>query len=669
MSYFNKILGGNIPLSVLESMGNNKKNYKLQQEFSHYQIREGMEDMSMTNDINDIIKTQYGSIVTKSLELNRDKVLEGLRTLVSNSLRVAIITNSDNLVKLPQASDSKQSKAILSAFTKTFSEQFLIEIKSLNLSYDLYNLHTKLVYLSGLTGESAKSIDDMSKKLALELELGKSFTVDTFIDIEETFSNMIRPSDISRCVDNLSFGCLFNEIFVNKLALSILKVWETILDSIMGSSKYDKLIVLYAFGVAFSDAIYSKKNSNPKLVENFGLNVANSTKMSDSTKIKDLKQIEKNIDQSKVMSGMTAMVSSAVTNAVNKNSADLLRSIAASNKISVGSASGGSFTLKGVKQVNTIEQETNANFVQQVTTKVINDIGSKLKENINMASKQASSDVKKLTSDEKSSSSIGGIIDSVANVAGKGIETLGKVLEISAGNSVEQDTSKDITQELKDTFNLNQSFKYEKNDEVKNALENILSTENLAKCAADTKAENSIDLGKISVTGDIVIGEVEQANVVKDVMNCAFNQTVMNDISNKILNDYDKMITQLIENVDEKLDEQTKTAVQGDIYAAGVAGSALLQSAGEAVSTAAKGAGEGLSTAAQGAGKGIESAGQGVSTAAKGIGEGIGSVMSGLMGPLIAGGAVLVILIIGYVIFKSMGGIKKSDVDIGGDDE
>jgi hypothetical protein len=37
------------------------------------------------------------------------------------------------------------------------------------------------------------------------------------------------------------------------------------------------------------------------------------------------------------------------------------------------------------------------------------------------------------------------------------------------------------------------------------------------------------------------------------------------------------------------------------------------------------------------------------------------------MGPLIAGGAVLVILIIGYVLFKSMGGIKKSD--LGGDDE
>lgn len=666
MSYFNKILGGNIPLSVLESIGNNKKNYKLKQDFSHYQIREGMEDVAMSNDINDIMKTQYGSIVTKSLELNRDKVLEGLRVIVTNCLKVAVGTNTNELLKLSKSVDIKQSEQIVLAFTKTFSEQFLIEVKSLSLSYDLYNLHTRLVHLSGLTGESAKSIDNMSKQVGLELELGKDFKVDTFIDIQETFASMLIPSIISNCANNLTYDCLFNEIFIGKMALSILSVWETILDSIMGSSKYDKLIVLYAFGVSFSDAIYNMRNKKPKIVEGL-IDAGNSTKISDSTKIKDLKTIEKNIDQSKVMKGMTAMVSSAVTNAVSKNSADLLRSIAASNRISVGSASGTSFTLSKIKQTNTVEQETNANFVQQVTNKVINDIGSKLSESIDMASKQASSDTKKLTSDEKSSTSIGGMLDSVANLAGKGLDTLGKVLSVSAGNSVEQNTTKDITQEMKDTFNLDQSFKYEKNDDIKNALENILSTENLAKCAADTKAENAIDLSSISVSGPIVISELDQTNVVKDVMNCAFNQTVMNDISNKIMNDYNKLITQMIENVDTKLDEQTKSNVQGDIYAAGVAGAAVLQSAGEAVSTGSQGIGKGIESAGAGISAAAEGVGTGVSTAAKGVGEGIGSAMSGLVMPLIAGGAILVILIIGYVLFKSMGGVKKSE--IGGDDD
>lgn len=674
MSYFNNILGGNIPASVVESMSRNKKNYRLKQDFSYYQIREGMEDLSMANDINDIMKTQYGSLINKSVELNRDKVLEGLTTLIANSLRVAVDTHVNELPKIANSVDLKQYNSIIVNFRKTFSEQFLADIKKLNITYDLYNLHVKLVHLAGITGESAKSIDNMSKQLALDLELGKNFKVETFIDINETFTGILTPSNIRSCGRRVNFACLFNEIFIYKLALVILGVWETILGNVMNEIKYDKLISLYAFGVAFSDAVYTLRNSKVRIIEGL-LDAGNSTKMSDSTKIKDLKTIEKNIDQSKVIKGMTALVSSAVTNAVSKNSADLLRSIAASNKISVGKASGTSFTLTKIKQTNTVEQETNANFVQQVTNKVINDIGVKLQENIDAAAKQAASDTKKLTSDEKAGTSIGGIIDSVANVAGKGLDTLGKVLQVSAGNSVDQSTTKDITQEMKDSFKLDQSFKYDKNDDVKNSLENILSTENLAKCAADTKAENAIDLSSIDVSGPIVISELDQTNVVKDVMNCAFNQTVMNDISNKILNDYNKLIKQMVENVDTKLDEQTKTNVQGDIYAAGVAGAAVVQAAGEAVSTGSQGIGKGIESA----GKGIESAGAGISTAAKGVGEGVGtaakgvgegieSAMTGLMMPLIAGGAVLVILIIGYVLWKSMGGIKKSEI-AGDDDE
>lgn len=651
MSYFNKILGGNIPIGVIESIGGYKKNYKLKKEFSYYQLREGMEDGVVPSDIEYLMKSEYESIITKSLELNRDKVLEGLRTLVTNSLKVAIDSNINELLKFVQSQDSKQLTAVISSIKKTFSEQFLIGIKSLNVSYDLFNLHIKLVHLSGLTGESLQSIEQMSKQLGLELELTNSFSVYSFVNIEQIFMNTLTPSQINRCSNNLQSDCMFNDLLINKLALDILNVWETILEDIMSTSKYEKLISLYTFSVAFSDSLYGLKSSKHKTIETF-LEAGNSTKLSDSTTIKDLKTIEKNIDQSKVMKGMTAMLSSAITNAVNKNSADLLRSIAASNKISIGSATGTSFTFTGIKQTNTIEQETNANFVQQVTTKIINDIGSKLKENIDMASKQAVSDTKKLTSDEKLSTSYGDVINSIANLAGKGMEELGNILSISAGNSVDQSTSRDITQELKDTFKLDQSFKLEKNDDVKSSLENILSTENLSKCAADTKADNTIDLGKISINGPIVISELEQTNVVKDVMNCAFNQTVMNDISNKIINDYDKTIKQMVENVDTKLDEQTKTSVQGDIYAAGVAGAAILQSAGEAVENV----GTGVSTAAQGVGSGV-------STAAKGVGEGIGSAMTGLVLPLIVGGVILVLLIIGFVIFKKMSGKSDSDDD------
>lgn len=686
MSYLNKILGGNIPLGVIESIGGYQNTYNLKQNYGHYQIMENMENIEesvLPTNFNNVFNSQYGSIVTKSLELNRDKVLTGLRTLLTNSLEIAVENNRNELSKLAGSEDSTQIKAIIYGLNKTFSEHFLTSIEKLPINYNLFDLHVKLVHLSGLSGASNKNIEDMGKKLALELELSNSFKVESFIDISQTLV-VVLNSSIYEC-NTLRSECLFNDEFINKLSLVVLGVWEAILSDIMDNSKYEKIVSIYAFCVDFADALYESRKHKNKLYENQNklyehlLDVANTTKISDSTTMKDLKTIEKNIDQSKVIKGMTAMLSSAVTNAVSKNSADLLRSIAASNKIAVSGATGSSFTLSNIKQQNTIQQETNANFVQQVTNKVMNDIGNKLAENIDMASKQATSDTKKLTTDEKASTSLGGMLDSVANLAGKGIDALAKTLSVTAGNSTENSTSRDITQELKDTFNLNQSFKYEKSDDVKNQLQTILSTENLAKCAADTKAENSIDLGKISVTGPIVISEISQINVVNDVMNCAFNQTIMNEVATKIVNDYDKTIKQLLENVNTTLDEQTKTQVQGDIYAAGVAGAAVLQSAGEAVSTASKGMGEGvstaskgmgegLSTAAQGAGKGLKDAGEGAATAAKGIGEGIGSVMSGIMMPLLAAGGVLVLLIILYVLFKTVTA-KAPEESAGGEEE
>ena len=735
MSYFNKILGGKIPLNIVQLMNKNEKKYKLSQDFSYYKIKEGDDDILMLKDINGIMQTKYGSIINKSLELSRDKMLEGLNSLIFDSLKAAVEINKDQILNIGLV-DLEQYTSIIYTVRKTFSEYFLSEIKKININHNLFNLHIILVYLSGITGDSLKSIDDISKQLALDLEIGQNFIINTFIDINQPFIDILTPCNIKSCGPKLDFTCLFNDLFINKLASVILNIWEIILNDIISLSHYKKVINIYTFSVEFADAIYNLKyinfkfqindddekiltplpkinddekiltlppdlqindddekiltpppkindddklltpppkiqindDENTEIIEGF-LDVGNSTKIKDTTKIKDLKEIDKKIDQSKVIKGLTNMLSSAVTNAVNKNTAELLRSIAASNKISVGSAKGDSFSYKKVKQTNIINQETNANFVQNVSTKVINDISAKLQENIDVAAKQASSDTKKLTSDEKTGTSIGDMLNSVANIAGQAIDATAKLLSISAGNSMNQDTTKDINQQLKDSYSLDQSFKYEKNDDVKSSLQNILSTENLSKCAASTDASNITELGNIDVSGPIDISDLDQSNIVNDVMNCAFNQSIMNDIANKIFNDYNKLITQMVENVDTKLDEQTKSKVQGDIYAAGVAGAAVLQAAGESISTASQGVGKGIESAGSGVSTAAKGVGEGVSTAAKGIGEGIGSVMGGFMTPIIIGGVILIILIIGFVIFKNMGTKSNSDNDNDNGDE
>ena len=655
MNYFTKILGGNIPVNIISFINNNKRDYNLNYKFAHYQIREGMEDIFMSSDINELIESKYGGIIKKSLELNKDKILTGLHNLIKFCLEEALNNNYDNIKNIIESSHDENQNTI-NKFIKSFGNEFLSQIKSIELSDNLFNLHVLLVHLSGITNQSIKKIDLIEKQIALNLELGKNFRVVNIIDMQQTFTDMLSPSNILRCAENICINSLFNSIFIDKFSLTILNIWEKVLLDIMENIKYDKIIFLYVFGVEFSDGIYNLRNIKRNIIENFGITAGNKMNIKDTTTIKDLHEVEKNTDQSKVIKGMTSLLSSAITNAVNKNSADLLRSIAASNKISIKDAKAKSFNIPNVNQSNNISQETNANFVQQTTNKIMNDISNKLSEDIKTTVKQVMQNTKKQNENEKSSTTVSGMLDAITNVAGKALDTVGDIMSISVGNSTNKDTSKDISKDLKEKFNLNQSFKAEKNDSVSTQLQNILSSENLSKCAADTKATNEMEFAKLDIDGPINIDNIKQENIINDVMKCAFNQTVMNEIANKVLNDYNKLISDMIDNVDSSLDDSTKEKTVGDIYALGTAGGVILQAAGQAVSTAAEGSGKGISVAAEGVGSGV-------STAAQGVGTGIGSAMSGMVFPLIAGAVVLVLLLIGYYIYKTTMNQEEEDGD------
>ena len=276
--------------------------------------------------------------------------------------------------------------------------------------------------------------------------------------------------------------------------------------------------------------------------------------------------------------------------------------------------------------------------------------------------------------DEKTGTSIGDVLTGVAGVIGSTVgkiaDTAKDILSVNIGNKTEKKTEKDITQELKDKFNLNQSFQFKDENDVVNKLENLLTSENLAKCAEQTQAGNDTSLGDIDVKGAVLISNIKQEAIVTSVMKCVFNQTVINDIANKIVNSQEKLIKQLMENISDKLTETEKKKIQGDIYAAGTAGSAMISSAGTALSEAAQGVGKGAKDLGSGISTASEGVGKGVSTAAEGVGKGIANVFEGMTMPLVIGAIVLVLLIIGYVLLKMMGPPSvKSSSDSDSEDE
>lgn len=676
MSYFNQILGGNIPITVIQSIEGFQQDYMLNKELVRYQLNEGMAN-DLGNypvDGNKVMSSPYGAYVAASLEMDRQKVGTGLLSILKSASTEALMISRDNLIKISNLEEklSEQDSKLVADTVKKVSadlaQSIVKMINGLSMDKTMKELLVHTMHLTGVTSKNKQEMEVSRKQIVMIMELPHNFKTRREIDVLTSLKLKLTPENLKKCGPELAYECILDDEFLYKFATGLMTSLEHVLGSVMNSVKYDKVCEFYAFSVELANQLSKAVNIKPQLKETF-LDAGNSTKLSDSTIIKDLKEINKNIDQSKVMKGMSKIISDVVNDVVSKNSTDLMRTIAVSNKIAISGAKGGSFSMKNITQSIKAETSVQADFAQKVSTKIQNEIANKIKDNIDSATKQFDKDTKKSVTDEKLGTTIGGMVGDVvgalASVGNKAFDTVGKVLTLSVGNSMEQTTSKDISQEMKDTFNLNQSFNYEKNDEAKTAISNVLKTENLSKCAADSKLANEIDLGKIDVSGPIEISEVNQEAVVKDVMKCAFNQEVINDIASKVVNDFDKLIKAMIENVNDKLTDELKTKVQGDIYAIGTAGVAVLEGAGKAIEST----GKGISTVAEGLGKGIESVGKGVSTAAEGVGAGIGSILSGLTAPLIVGAVILALLLIGYVMFKVLGAPSLNDEGVPGASE
>lgn len=671
MKYFNQILGGNIPRSVIESIRGIQYNQRLTEQFSHYQIREQMDGTMLPIDTNEILNSEYGETVKASLNLDREKVLNGIKNLIALSSADAVLRNKSDIAKIGKLSSNVAGEGEKEVFVQIIGNVHQDMAASLrNLVTRLYlKPEYKIVFsdvlvLTGITNASYRETKDTQNKMSLLLELQSGFTIEKRVDILQLLANQITPTNIKNCKE-VTPDCVVDTTFITRVSEQTLDSIENILEKMLKVSRQDQMCNVYAFSVDLASAFsavrserfgntptaeqraraeqeqrvraeqeqrrnesfgnaqaeqerarseqektpcatcpsgkgkenFKNTKKNKRVIEKFGLNFGSKKKVENNTRVKDLKTFEEGIDQSKVVKGVASMLSSAVNKAVSNNTADLLRSIAASNKIQIGSVKGSSFTLANIKQQNVISQETRGDFAQKVANKVVNDISNVMNDQIKGAASNNRDKVKKSMEDSAKGTNVGDVLNSAMGA-------VASILDVGVGSSSSTKTNTDITNELKDIFKLDQSFKYEKNNDVKNQLENILSTENLAKCAADTKAANEINLDAIDVTGPVEINAIEQSNVVNDVMSCAFNQEVMNEIANKIINEYTTMIDQLMENVDKSLSDDQKKQVEGDIYATGVAGAAVLGEVG--------GAAEGL-------GKGIESAGKGVASAASGI--------------------------------------------------
>ena len=135
---------------------------------------------------------------------------------------------------------------------------------------------------------------------------------------------------------------------------------------------------------------YKQNNSkkplpeNKKIIETL-LNAGNKNSLVDSTLVRDMREIDKNINESFALEGMKQILSTSINEVTASNLSELNKLISLSNKMEFGSIeAGGDFTLKNFTQEITIDVSASITSMQSIQTKVVNDISKKLTQKVSI---------------------------------------------------------------------------------------------------------------------------------------------------------------------------------------------------------------------------------------------------------------------------------------------
>ena len=362
------------------------------------------------------------------------------------------------------------------------------------------------------------------------------------------------------------------------------------------------------------------------------ISIGSKNKEVNETLVKKSTEINKKINNSQVISGMAKLVSSSLNEVSNENSSELAKMIALSNTLNISNVKGSNFTLSGVNQQQKIQQKLAVKSIQSISNKIKTAITKKINDKFHSVISNTINEEKTNEATGNKSSTVGGIIQGL----GKDVASTAKnIFSASIGSSTSKVTKNSTITNLKKDLNLDNSFKLKKNKEIRDQLGNKLKGKQLQKCAADTKANNVLNVKNIDVTGPVKITNINQISSIKAVMNCSFNQKVLNNLSQNLVNDLETNIANMITSANKESEIKKNKFTSGDIAAAGTAIKATLEGVGEAAIPV----GKGISAAAQGIGKGV-------STAAKGVGQ----MWSSMVLPLFL---LLIIIGVGFYVYTN----------------
>ena len=618
VDFYNTILNGNIPFSVLECFKGFKEVYNNYTLINHPYLKIRNENILEFNILScDVDEMPQSSIVCKqhikkSLNLNRNMIVKSLQILIKNIL-IVLKTKYEKEIILYKTT---KNDAIINKIYGEFAGRLLDRFKNLRIDRDTSDVFLTICLIISLVNLNTNIIQNLMFKLVSQFELNTPFMINQKIGVSSKYLNKFKNFIlIDQNID----------IFSLDLAEDLLQSIEYVLNHMMTTTSKNKICGIYIMAINIADSIIEAAAINTYRIVETILNAASDTTINTSEAIRNLKDFEKTIKQNSVIEGMNKLVTDTVTQVFNENKASLIATTILSNKINISNTIiKRDVVISNAKQTIIRNSTTDANIVQNTFSKINLDVQNKLTENIFKAAKNAAEKWDKSIKDTKEGSNVSEIANIIADM-----------LKINIKSDKEITSTKETVDSLIDKLNLDQSFEYKKNLDNNVNMEEVIKNSNISDCLSNTEAKNDINVDNVTIEGNLTLPDSKQEIIINDIINCVLNQTTVNDISKKILNEFENLITQMADGVDKTMDESQQLKTKGDIYAVGVAAKQTLEGVGDAAKSTLEGGGELL----KGAGSFLSSA--------------------ALLPAIILGG-VLFFLVIGYIVYKKISSSSSS---------
>ena len=335
------------------------------------------------------------------------------------------------------------------------------------------------------------------------------------------------------------------------------------------------------------------KNNESKIIENFGcfLGIGDCAgSQRETNNIDNSKRINKNIDSSILEKSVNNIVNAAMVNALLNNKQTITAMAQADNILTIsGNNLGANGTISGINQSATSTTKLDSVVKQENVAVIANDFITEISNIVDKSVKEV-----QLSSDRDVSTKQKGLGDAYKAA----VDAASSCFKGVFGGNPNKDKTNNINNSIQEEIKIDDSINKSSENNVKNIMESLLSTENLASAISNARSANSLIIANNSAKS---ITNINQEAISINITNVMIDQVNKINIGNKVLN----KIADILKAVSDKyvksenvsgLNELDNTgeALADVITAGGNAGAAVLEGVGNMVAAPIKGIGSAI---------------------------------------------------------------------------